>query len=163
MACRYPVGFAAGRPLNFDVGRHNRVRFSAAVPKMQITALFALYTLASLAHFSHNAEYIAVYPGLPAWMTRESVYLAWLAVASVGLLGFAAQRRGWQRIAAVLLLIYGMLGVDGLLHYTLALCSEHTLVTNITIWAEVLLGVVLACAAAIRLNRLARSNGAAVA
>jgi len=42
----------------------------------------------------------------------------------------------------------------------LALCSEHTLVTNITIWAEVLLGVVLACAAAIRLNRLARFNGA---
>ena len=123
-------------------------------------ALFALYTLASLAHFSHNAEYIAFYPGLPAWMTRESVYLAWLAVASVGLLGFAAQ---WQRIAAVLLLIYGMLGIDGLLHYTLALCSEHTLVTNITIWAEVLLGVVLACAAAIRLNRLARSNGAAEA
>jgi hypothetical protein len=128
---------------------------------MQMTALFALYTLASLAHFSHNAEYIAFYPGLPAWMTRESVYLAWLAVASVGLLAVAANLRGWQRIAAVLLFIYGMLGVDGLLHYTLALCSEHTLVTNITIWAEVLLGVVLACAAAIRLNRLARSNGAA--
>jgi hypothetical protein len=130
---------------------------------MQMTALFALYTLASLAHFSHNAEYIAFYPGLPAWMTRESVYLAWLAVASVGLLAVAANWRGWQRIAAVLLFIYGMLGVDGLLHYTLALCSEHTLVTNITIWAEVLLGVVLACAAAIRLNRLARSNGAAEA
>lgn len=46
--------------------------------------LFVLYTLASLVHFSHNAEYIAFYPGLPAWMTRESVYLAWLAVASVG-------------------------------------------------------------------------------
>ena len=125
--------------------------------------LFAFYSLASLIHFSHNAEYIAFYPGLPAWMTRESVYLAWLAVASVGLLGFAAHWRGWQRIAAVLLFIYGMLGVDGLLHYTLALCSEHTLVTNITIWAEVLLGVFLACAAALRLSRLAGSNGAAEA
>jgi hypothetical protein len=128
-----------------------------------MTALFALYTLASLAHFSHNAEYIAFYPGLPAWMTRESVYLAWLAVASVGLLAVAATWRGWKRIAAVLLFIYGMLGVDGLLHYTLALCSEHTLATNITIWAEVLLGVVLACAAAIRLKRLALSNVAAEA
>ncbi len=128
-----------------------------------MTALFALYTLASLAHFSHNAEFIAFYPGLPAWMTRESVYLAWLAVASVGLLAVAANWCGWKRIAAVLLVIYGMLGVDGLLHYTLALCSEHTLATNITIWAEVLLGVVLACAAAFRLKRLAVSNVAAEA
>jgi hypothetical protein len=117
--------------------------------------LVALYTIASLTHFSHNAEYIAFYPGLPAWMTKESVYLAWLAVAGVGLLAFAANWRGWRRVAAVLLMIYGLLGVDGLLHYTLALCSEHTLATNLTIWAEVLLGVGLACTAAVRLSRLA--------
>jgi hypothetical protein len=119
---------------------------------------FALYTLASLTHFSHNAGYIAFYPGLPAEMTRESVYLAWLAVVSVGLLGVAANRGGWKRIAAVLLFIYGLLGTDGLLHYTLALCSEHTAATNITIWAEVLLGVTLACAAAVILRRLVRSD-----
>lgn len=120
--------------------------------------LFILYTLASLTHFSHNAEYIAFYPGLPGWMTRESVYLAWLAVASLGLLSLVALWRGWVRIAAVLLIAYGLLGTDGLLHYTLALCSEHTLATNITIWAEVLLGLTLACAAAIRLSRLALSR-----
>ena len=118
--------------------------------------LVVLYTLASLTHFSHNAEYIAFYPGLPLWMTKESVYLAWLAVASVGLLGVAANWRGWRRIAAVLLIIYGLLGTDGMLHYTLALCSEHTLATNLTIWAEVMLGVVLACAAAVRLCRLSK-------
>jgi hypothetical protein len=49
-----------------------------------VNLLFALYTLASLTHFAHNAEYIAFYPGLPVWMTRESVYLAWLAVAGGG-------------------------------------------------------------------------------
>lgn len=116
--------------------------------------LFALYTLASLTHFAHNAEYIAFYPGLPVWMTRESVYLAWLAVAAVGGLALIASRLGWSRLAAVLLVAYGLLGADGLLHYTLGLCSEHTLATNLTIWAEVLLGVTLACAAALRLKRL---------
>ncbi|WP_460565979.1 hypothetical protein [Hydrogenophaga aquatica] len=80
--------------------------------------LFGLYTLASLAHFTHNAEYIAFYPGL--------------------------------------LIVYGLLGVNGLLHYTLALCSEHTFATNVTIWAEVVLGITLACAAAIRVYRLSR-------
>lgn len=116
--------------------------------------LFVLYTAASLAHFTHNAEVIAIYPGLPIWMTRESVYMAWLAVASVGLLAIAASFKRWHRVAALLLIAYGLLGTDGLLHYTLALCSEHTLATNLTIWAEVSLGVVLACAAAVRLARL---------
>jgi hypothetical protein len=121
--------------------------------------LFTLYTLASLTHFSHNAEYIAFYPGLPVWMTRESVYLAWLAIAGIGVLALAANWRGWSRIAAILLMVYGLLGTDGLLHYTLALCSEHTLATNATIWAEVVLGVTLACAAAVRLSRVMGALG----
>ena len=116
--------------------------------------LFALYTVASLLHFGHNAEYIAFYPGLPPWMTRESVYLAWVGVASVGILAIIAGRTGWKRTAASLLIAYGLLGTDGLLHYTLALCSEHTAATNATIWAEVVLGIVLSCAAAVKLKRL---------
>jgi hypothetical protein len=77
-----------------------------------------------------------------------------LAVAAVGGLSLIASRLGWSRWAAVLLVAYGLLGADGLLHYTLGLCSEHTLATNLTIWAEVLLGVTLACAAVLRLSRL---------
>lgn len=128
-----------------------------------MSLLFVLYTLASLVHFSHNAEYIVFYPGLPASITPDSIYLAWLAVASVGLLSAAAKWRGRGRIAAALLMVYGLLGTDGLLHYTLALCSEHTLATNATIWAEVLLGVTLACAAAVRLSRLVKRRAAAEA
>lgn len=122
----------------------------------QMNLLFGLYTLASLAHFTHNAEYIAFYPGLPASMTRESVYLAWLGVAAVGGLSLLAQRAGLTRVGASMLIAYGLLGVDGLLHYTLALCSEHTFATNVTIWAEVVLGIALACAAAIRVYRLSQ-------
>ncbi len=125
--------------------------------------LFALYTRASLAHFTHNAEFIAFYPGLPASMTRESVYLAWLGVAAVGGLSLLARRAGLARVAAGLLIVYGLLGVDGLLHYTLALCSEHTFATNVSIWAEVVLGVTLACAAAIQVYRLSQPRLQAVA
>lgn len=121
---------------------------------MRMPILVALYTGASLIHFTHNAEYVAFYPGLPAWMTRESVYLAWLAVASIGLAAGVASWFGCRRTAAVLLGIYGLFGFDGLLHYTLALCSEHSFAANATIWAEVLLGITLACAAAVRLKRI---------
>jgi hypothetical protein len=119
-----------------------------------MSLLFVLYTLASLAHFVHNAEFIAIYPGLPASFTRESVYLAWLGVAAFGGGSLLARRAGWPRLAAVLVLVYGLCGLAGLLHYTLALCSEHTLMTNATIWAEATLGLVLACAAAVHLRRL---------
>jgi hypothetical protein len=110
--------------------------------------LAAVYFAASLAHFTHNAEFIALYPGMPAGLSRGDVYLAWLAVTVVGAIAAGLAFAG-RRVAALLgLAAYGALGLDGLLHYTLALCSEHTLLMNLTIWAEALTGVALAWAAA---------------
>ena len=114
-----------------------------------VQGMVAVYFLATLAHFVHNAEAIAFYPNLPAWITRETVYLAWLAIASVGLVGLVAWRFGWTALGALLLGAYGALGLDGLQHYALALCSEHSLAANITIWSEAVSGVALALASAI--------------
>lgn len=120
-----------------------------------LQALLALYGAASLAHFVHNAEFIAFYPYSPAWLTRENVYLAWLAITAVGAAGLAAARFGWQALSLLLVGLYGALGLDGLAHYTLALCSEHTWGTNATIVAEAASGVALMLAAALQLGRLA--------
>jgi hypothetical protein len=117
--------------------------------------LLGLYFLASLAHFVHNAETIAFYPGMPAWITRETVYLAWLAIASVGVAGIIAARFGWSAVGALLVGAYGALGLDSLAHYTLALCSEHTLAANLTIWSEAVAGLALAIASALWCRRIA--------
>lgn len=109
--------------------------------------LLLAYCVASLVHFTHNAEYIALYPNMPAWIAREDVYLAWLAVAAVGAAGGLMWAIGRRAAALVTLGVYGALGLDGLLHYTLALCSEHTLVMNLTIWFEAGAGSLLALAA----------------
>jgi hypothetical protein len=109
-----------------------------------VWVLLALYSLASLVHFAHNAEYIALYPHMPAWLTRDNVYLAWLAVTSVGVLAIASAVAGWRAAATLLLALYGAFGLDGLGHYWLALCSQHTFTMNVTIWAEALTGVALA-------------------
>lgn len=106
-------------------------------------SLAAFYTAASLVHFAHNAEYIAFYPGMPSWLTREHVYLAWLAVASVGALGGLLIRFKRLWLGLLMLGAYGALGLDGLAHYTLVLCSEHTFAANLTIWAEASAGLVL--------------------
>jgi len=122
------------------------------LPK-HVWALLAVYFVATLAHFVHNAEFIAFYPNMPASITRETVYLAWLAIASVGVAGIVAARFGWSAVGALLLGAYGALGLDGLLHYTLALCSEHTLAANLTIWFEALTGLALATASSLLLMR----------
>jgi hypothetical protein len=118
--------------------------------------LVAVYFAASLAHFAHNAEYIAIYPRMPVWLTREHVYLAWLAITSLGVAGLLVGRLGLRALGVVLVGAYGALGLDGLAHYTLALCAEHTLATNITIWAEAASGLVLMLACARLLARRVR-------
>ncbi|MEA3195071.1 MAG: hypothetical protein QOD26_3404 [Betaproteobacteria bacterium] len=117
-----------------------------------IQVLFATYFLATLLHFVHNAEYIAFYPNMPAWLTREKVYLAWLAISSVGVASLVVGRFGLRALAALLVGAYGALGLDALTHYTLALCSEHTLAANLTIWFEAIAGLSLAVAAAVNIH-----------
>jgi len=118
-----------------------------------VLVLVATYAIASLAHFAHNAEYIAFYPGMPAWLSPGTIYVAWLGVTLVGLASLILGRLGFGASALIALGIYGALGLDGLGHYTLALCSEHTLVSNLTIWAESVSGLVLLLTAGVLLGR----------
>ena len=127
-----------------------------------IACLFLIFFAANLTHFVHNAEYIAFYPGLPTWLTREKVYTAWIAGAGIGLVGLLVSRTRLWTLGMALIAVYGALGLDGLGHYTLALCSEHTLVTNLTIWFEVLSGLCLLLASAAFTGRrlfMQMSNG----
>jgi hypothetical protein len=112
------------------------------LPK-HLQVLVLVFFAANLVHFIHNAEYIAFYPGIPSWLTREKVYLAWLAGASIGLAGLLVSRTRLKVLGLVLISAYGALGIDGLAHYTLALCADHTLATNLTIWFEVAAGLAL--------------------
>ena len=127
---------------------------SASLPK-HVWVLLAVYFLASLAHFAHNAEYIAYYPNMPAWLTRDKVYLAWLVVTSIGVAGLIVLRLKMHALSSVLIAVYGALGLDGLAHYALALCSQHTIITNITIWSEASAGFALLVAAALVFARQA--------
>ena len=99
--------------------------------------LLVLYTAASLLHFAHNAEYLALYPNLPASWSRADVYLAWCGVTTAGLLGYLLLRAGHRRPGLTGLAIYGVLGFGGLLHYARAPMTHHTATMNFTIWTEV--------------------------
>ena len=113
--------------------------------------LLAVYFVASSAHFVHNAAYIAYYPNMPSWITSDRVYVAWSVVTAVGIAGLVALRL--HAAAAMFIAVYGALGLDGLAHYTLALCSEHTFMTNVTIWSEAISGLCLLVASAVLVTK----------
>lgn len=126
-----------------------RLRTLRSAFPLPVWALLALYFIASLAHFGHNAEYLADYPNLPPSITRAGVYAVWFGQTAIGVLGIVLAMLRRRVAAALLIGVYGAFGLDGLLHYTVALASEHTWVANLTIGAEASLGVLLLLTSAI--------------
>jgi hypothetical protein len=102
-----------------------------------LLVLLLIYGVASLVHFVHNAELIAEYPNLPTSWTRADIYLAWVALTSIGLAGWLLVSRGYRRMGLLVLAAYAMLGMDSLGHYLLAPLTAHSLAMNLTILADV--------------------------
>jgi hypothetical protein len=99
--------------------------------------LLALYAVASLLHFVHNAEFLADYPGLPASWSSAGVYLAWVTMTAVGGIGALLVYRAREWIGLLLLAVYAALGLDSLGHYVVAPLSAHSAMMNTTILLEV--------------------------
>ena len=59
--------------------------------------LLLLYCAASLVHFAHNAEFLADYPNLPAWLSRAQIYAVWLGITAIGVAGYILCRVGRRR------------------------------------------------------------------
>jgi hypothetical protein len=119
-----------------------------------LEALLILYGLASLLHFVHNAEFVQAYPNLPTWITRSSVYLTWIAISAIGLIGYLLNRYGLQIFGFAMLCIYAAVGLDGLLHYTRAPMDAHSHGMNFTIWFEFVIAAILLSYLAFKAKRL---------
>jgi hypothetical protein len=104
-------------------------------------------------HFVHNAEHLAQYPNLPGSWSRVDVYLAWCAVTTLGIFGYALYIRRNGSAGLSFLALYAILGFAGLLHYTRAPFAHHSSMMNITICTEV------AAAAALLVDVLILSAG----
>jgi hypothetical protein len=111
--------------------------------ELVLRGLLLLYLAASLLHFVHNAENVQEYPNLPQWISRSSVYLAWLGITAVGVLGFVLYRSRRYVSGLILLGLYAAVGFDGLLHYTRAPFASHTHTMSFTILFEVAVAGIL--------------------
>jgi len=102
-----------------------------------LPTLLAIYAVASLVHFTHNAEFLVDYPNLPRSWSPAHVYLAWLGMTIIGLAGWLLVSRGLVLLGLFTLAGYAFLGLDSLGHYVLAPLSAHSAGMNATILAEV--------------------------
>jgi hypothetical protein len=68
--------------------------------------------------------------------------------------GYLLHRRGARMVGFVLLCFYAAVGLDGLLHYTLAPMDAHTHGMNFTIWFEVAVASILLLYLAFKAKRL---------
>ena len=76
------------------------------------------------------------------------MYVAWIGVTAVGVVGYLLVRRGYQLIGLSVTAVYAVLGFDGLGHYSLAPMSAHTATMNLSIWLEVATAALLLIAVA---------------
>ena len=102
-----------------------------------LACLLLAYAAASLIHFIHNAEFLADYPNLPSSWSRADVYLVWLGMTTVGVIGWLLVARGRLLAGLAVLVVYAGLGIDSLGHYVLAPFSAHSMAMNSTILVEV--------------------------
>lgn len=117
--------------------------------------LLLLYCAASLAHFAHNAEFLADYPNLPVWLSRAQIYAVWLGITAIGVVGYVLYRAGIPLVGLSVIGVYAALGFDGLLHYGRAPFADHTGAMNFSILFEVVTaGLLLACTAVLGVKQL---------
>jgi len=117
------------------MSRERAMAFERAWVRALGALLFA-YAAASLVHHVHNAEFLADYPNMPAWITRPAVYAAWLCETMLGVAGYLILRRGHLAVGLGLIAVYAALGFDAFAHYALAPAAAHTAAMNATIWLE---------------------------
>ena len=112
-----------------------------------LIALLFLYGVASLIHFTHNAEFLREYPNMPGWLSRSQVYTVWIAQTAIGVCGYVLWRRGHDILGLSVIAAYAAFGFDGLAHYALAPLGAHSVGMHLTIWAEVVAAALLIAAA----------------
>jgi hypothetical protein len=88
------------------------------------------------------------------------VYLAWIAVTSVGGVGVILLRLRLRLVGLLLIAGYALLGFAGLDHYWVAPFAAHSLAMNATIGFEVASAAVLLLATFLLLFRTVRRSAA---
>ncbi len=122
--------------------------------KRTLEVLLLAYLAASFLHSIQDAEYARAHP-LPGLESAFSVYITWVAISTIGLLGYLLYRSQLRWVGQALLGLYAAVGLDAASHYARAPIAAYSRAMNISIFVEVVMAFTLLLYLLITVKRLA--------
>jgi hypothetical protein len=120
-----------------------------------LLVILAASIVSTAIHYGDNYFAIERYPG-PEWIKGPVIYVGWIVLTAIGVLGYVLYRRAMYLPAILCLLVYSYTGVSSLGHFLYGDWSEFTTAMHVSILADGVTGTaVLAFAlwACVRLQR----------
>ncbi|MDM9381849.1 hypothetical protein QUB80_14185 [Chlorogloeopsis sp. ULAP01] len=95
----------------------------------------------TISHYTDNAIFIDRYPA-PEWISYSyRVYMAWIILTLIGVVGYLLYRKGILRIAYLFLGIYSLTGLFSPGHYFYGEMSKFSLKMHTLIWFDFIAGL----------------------
>lgn len=107
-----------------------------------LLVLLIIGVVTTILHYTDNFLFFDNYP-LPTWITKPSVYVAWLMLTSFGIAGYWLYKQRVFWTAYLCLCIYSITGVSSLGHYFYASMTEISVKMNTLIWLDAISGTAL--------------------
>ncbi|MEE3717149.1 hypothetical protein V2H45_10365 [Tumidithrix elongata RA019] len=107
---------------------------------LQWLRIFLLASIISTAiHYTDNYVFIADYPQ-PDWITLPSIYISWIVLTGIGILGYWLYQQDKFWLAYSCLSIYSLTGLSSVAHYFYGSISQFSLKMHFFIWTDWLTG-----------------------
>ena len=108
-----------------------------------LNVVFFTAVASSIVHYTDNYLAFERFPQSDSGpqITKDSVWIAWIAFTAFGVAGWLLYRRGRIALASALLAVYSLSGLIGIGHYTASGMSELAWWRHVHIWVDILCGV----------------------
>jgi hypothetical protein len=100
-----------------------------------LLAILAASIVSTAIHYADNYFAIERYPG-PEWIQGPVIYVGWIVLTAIGVLGYVLYRRAMYLPAILCLLVYSYTGVSSLGHFLYGDWSGFTSAMHVSILAD---------------------------
>ena len=105
-----------------------------------LLAILILNIAVTSVHYTDNAIFVADYPE-PEWITTSGVFLTWIVMTSIGIIGYWFYRQQYFWLCYLLLGLYAGTGLSSIAHYFYGSWSQFSFKMHAFIWSDTIAGL----------------------
>lgn len=102
--------------------------------------LLVISIISTFIHYTDNFFSFEQYPQ-PDWITLSSIYISWVVLTAIGIIGYSLYRSRRFGLAYLCLLLYSITGLSSLGHYLYGNLSDFSMKMHLFIWTDGLIGL----------------------